>query len=118
MWPRQNYINSTGVLVFNPEQIVQKFAEKQVLILSKSSSPLTMVRVLTQSYITNGGSKIQLHKTQSQTPSANNIFNVHNTKRIKFLTRLQVGFSHLKEHKFWHSFQDAIDSLCRCTFFG
>ena len=33
-------------------------------------------------------------------PEANNIFNVHNVKRIKLLTRLQVGFCHLKEHKF------------------
>ena len=33
-------------------------------------------------------------------PEANNIFNVHNAKGIKLLTRLRVGFSHLKEHKF------------------
>ena len=31
-------------------------------------------------------------------PEANNIFNVHNAKGIKLLTRLRVGFSHLKEH--------------------
>ena len=33
-------------------------------------------------------------------PEANNIFSVHNTKGIKLATRLRVGFSHLKEHKF------------------
>ena len=44
-------------------------------------------------------------------PEANNIFNVHNTKGIKLLTRLQVGFSHLKEQKFRHNFLDAI---CIC----
>ena len=39
-------------------------------------------------------------------PEANNIFNVHNTKGIKLLTRLRVGFSHFKEHKFRHNFVD------------
>ena len=33
---------------------------------------------------------------------------------IKLLTRLRVGFSHLKEQKFSHSFQDAINPLCSC----
>ena len=33
-------------------------------------------------------------------PEANNIFNVHNAKGIKLLTRLGVGFSHITEHKF------------------
>ena len=33
-------------------------------------------------------------------PEANNIFNVHKANGIKLLTTLQVGFSHLKEHKF------------------
>ena len=45
-------------------------------------------------------------------PEANNIFNVHNAKGIKPLTRLRVGFSHLKEHKFRHNFVDAINPLC------
>ena len=31
---------------------------------------------------------------------ANNIFNAHKARGIKLLTRLRVGFSHLKEHKF------------------
>ena len=43
---------------------------------------------------------------------ANNIFNAHKARGIKLLTRLRVGFSHLKEHKFWHNFLDAINSLC------
>ena len=37
-------------------------------------------------------------------PEANNISNVHNAKRIKLLTRLRVGFCHLKEGKFQHNF--------------
>ena len=47
-------------------------------------------------------------------PVANNISNVHNTKGIKLLTRRRIGFSHLKEHKFRHKFQDTINPLCRC----
>ena len=30
----------------------------------------------------------------------NNIYNIHNPLGIKYLTRLIIGFSHLKEHKF------------------
>ena len=44
-------------------------------------------------------------------PEANNIFNLHNATVIKLLTRLQVSFSHLKERKFRHNFQDAINHL-------
>ena len=33
---------------------------------------------------------------------------------IKLLTRLRVRFSHIKEHKFRHNFQDAINPLCCC----
>ena len=44
----------------------------------------------------------------------NNIFNVHNAKGVKLLTRLRVGVSHLKEHKFRHNFEDTINSLCSC----
>ena len=33
-------------------------------------------------------------------PKPNSIFNIHNPLGIKYLTRLRVGFSHLKEHKF------------------
>ena len=30
------------------------------------------------------------------------------------LTRLRLGFSHLREHKFRHNFQDTIDPICLC----
>ena len=47
-------------------------------------------------------------------PKANSIFNIHNPTGIKYLTRLRLGFSHLKEHKFKHNFQDSVDPLCSC----
>ena len=33
-------------------------------------------------------------------PSANSLFNCHNPKRIKFITRMRLGLSHLRECKF------------------
>ena len=51
-------------------------------------------------------------------PSLNSTFNCHNPKGIKILSRLRLGLSHLREHKFKHSFQDslkpAISQLCSC----
>ena len=41
-------------------------------------------------------------------PSPNSTFNVHNPHGIKLLTRLRVGLSHLREHKFRHNFQDSL----------
>ena len=35
-----------------------------------------------------------------------------NPKGIKLITRLWIGLSHLKEHKFKYSFQDTINALC------
>ena len=48
-------------------------------------------------------------------PALNSIFQCHNPKGIKYLTRLRVNFSHLRDHKFKHSFQDTINPLCTCS---
>ena len=45
----------------------------------------------------------------------NSIYNIHNPLRVKCLTRLRIGFSHLKENKFKHNFQGSIDSMCSCS---
>ena len=47
-------------------------------------------------------------------PSENPIFNCHNPSRIKLITRLRLGLSHLREHKFRHNFQDKLNSICSC----
>ena len=47
-------------------------------------------------------------------PLPNSIFNIHNPLRIKYLTRLRIGFSHLKKHKFRHNFRDSGDPMCSC----
>ena len=48
-------------------------------------------------------------------PSPNSVFDIRNPKGIKLITRLRLGLSHLREHKFKHSFQDTISSLCNCS---
>ena len=42
-------------------------------------------------------------------PSQNRVYNCHNPKGIKLLTRLRVGLSHLK-----HSFQNTRNPICNC----
>ena len=46
--------------------------------------------------------------------SQNRVYNWYNPKGIKLLTRLRVGLSHLREHKFKHSFQDTLNPICNC----
>ena len=44
-------------------------------------------------------------------PCANSIYNIHNPCGIKLLTRLRLGLSHLRDHKFRHCFQDTLSPL-------
>ena len=46
--------------------------------------------------------------------NSNNVRNINNPLELKLLTCLRIGFSHIKEHKFKHNFQDSVDSLCSC----
>ena len=46
--------------------------------------------------------------------SANSLFNCHNPKGIKFITRLRLDLSHLREHNFKHSSQDSLNPFCSC----
>ena len=47
-------------------------------------------------------------------PSENRVYNCHNPKAIKLLPRLSIGLSHLREHKFKHSFLDTLNPICNC----
>ena len=49
-------------------------------------------------------------------PHSNDVFNVSHSKGLIFLTRLRVGLSHLREHKFKHSFLDTLNPICICGF--
>ena len=44
----------------------------------------------------------------------NPVFHISDNKGVIFLTRLRVGFSHLREHKFRHNFADTLDPFCNC----
>ena len=45
-------------------------------------------------------------------PFRNKIFNIFGKIRLNILTHLRLGFSHLNEHRFRHSFQDCMNPLC------
>ena len=47
-------------------------------------------------------------------PSGSTVFNHHNPIGVTLLTRLRLGLSHLREHKFKHSFQDSLNPICSC----
>ena len=42
------------------------------------------------------------------------VYNIFDPTGLKFLTRLRLNFSHLREHKFRHNFQDTLNPLCNC----
>ena len=48
-------------------------------------------------------------------PKSNSVFDCSSSKGLKFVTRLRLGLSHLREHKFKHSFQDFINPFCSCS---
>ena len=41
-------------------------------------------------------------------------YNIHHPYGLKLLTRLRVGLSHLRAHKFHHNFNDTLDPFCLC----
>ena len=43
-----------------------------------------------------------------------NVYKIHHPRGLKLLTRLWLGLSHLREHKFRHNFNDTIDPFCLC----
>ena len=45
-------------------------------------------------------------------PSPNLVYNCHNPRGICLITRLRLGLSHLRQHKFKHGFQDKLNPLC------
>ena len=47
-------------------------------------------------------------------PVASPVYNLNNPYGLKLLTRLRLGLSHLREHKFRHNFNNTIDPYCTC----
>ena len=48
-------------------------------------------------------------------PEIKSTYNIHDTKALKLLTRLQLGRSRLDDHKFRHKFQDSVSPMCSCS---
>ena len=49
-------------------------------------------------------------------PSSKSIFNCHSPKGIKLIIRLRLSLIHLREHKFRHNFQDALNPIYSCGY--
>ena len=47
-------------------------------------------------------------------PTPRRCFNCYNHKGIRLMTRLRLGLSHVREHKFNHNFQNCINLLYSC----
>ena len=45
-------------------------------------------------------------------PTSDNVYKIHHPRGLKLLTRLRLGLSYLREHKFRHNFNDTIDPFC------
>ena len=46
--------------------------------------------------------------------AANCVYNCHNPKGIKLITRLRVSLNHLREHKFKYNSQEPLNPICNC----
>ena len=47
-------------------------------------------------------------------PSGNSVFKCPNPEGIKLLTKLRLGLSHLREHKFRHELLESLNPICSC----
>ena len=48
-------------------------------------------------------------------PIPNSLFDACDPLGVQLLTRLRVGLSHLREHKFRHGFNDVVNPFCPCN---
>ena len=48
-------------------------------------------------------------------PAQRKTFNINDSVGVKLLTRLRLGFSHLRDHKFRHGFRDILNPLWPCS---
>ena len=48
-------------------------------------------------------------------PSASKVYKINDAIGIRLITRLRLGFGHLRKHKFKHNFRDTLNPLCCCS---
>ena len=78
------------------------FLKQDLTFLKISFFPSTIIEWNKLDYNIRSSSSFNIFKKNIQKfigPSANSLFNCHNSKGIKFITRLRLGLSHLTEHK-------------------
>ena len=54
------------------------------------------------------------HKLAFIRPAASRTFNCYSPDGLKLITRLRLGLSHLRFHKFKHNSQDTLNPICSC----
>lgn len=55
------------------------------------------------------------HEKSLTRPVGNSIHGIYDPFEVRWINRLGLGFSHLREHRFRHSFRDTVTSLWACT---
>ena len=48
------------------------------------------------------------------TVKASSTYQVYNPKGLRLITRLRIGLSNLRHHKFKHNFKDTLNPYCSC----
>ena len=99
--------NSLNILLFNTNQNFFKnlFFPSTIIEWNKLDQGLRKAESLSV-FKTNNHNFIWL--------SPNSVYNCHNPKGLKFITRLRLDSSRLREHELKYSFQDTINPLCSC----
>ena len=49
-------------------------------------------------------------------PLESDTYGIYDPLGVRLLSRLRLGFSHLRKHKFRHNFADTLKLLCSCSF--
>ena len=88
-----------------------RFVSKRAKSIKKSFS-LTVSNL--KADIRNAKSISMFKKLIVSKKHENSLFSVYDPLGEKFLTRLRLKFSHLKEHKLKHGFADTINPMCAC----
>ena len=57
-------------------------------------------------------SKFKAELIKSLRPPKRSVFKISDIVGVRLLTRLRLGFSHLREHKFRHKFSDSSRCIC------
>ena len=72
-------------------------------------------RLNTENYNSNSCQKFRKSLLSFIKPTCSSLFSIHHPVGVKLFVRLRLGFSVLREHKFWQNFHDTLNPLCSCS---